>query len=38
VGAAAFLPNAGFILAPQFNAFIGVRGGDCLELGREVFL
>jgi hypothetical protein len=38
VGPAAFLADAGFILAPQFNAFIGVRGGDCLEFGGKVFL
>ena len=37
MGPAAFLPNAGFILAPQFDVFIGVRGGDCLKFGWEVF-
>jgi len=38
VGPAAFLPDAGFILTPQFDAFIGVGGGDCLKFAREVFL
>jgi hypothetical protein len=38
MGTAAFLPDAGFILAPQFNAFSGMRGGDVLECGREFFL
>jgi hypothetical protein len=37
VGAAAFLPDTGFILTPQFNAFVGVLGGDCLKFAREVF-
>jgi len=30
VSAAAFLPDAGFILAPQFDSLAGMRGGDCL--------
>jgi len=38
MGAAAFLADAGFILAPQFNGFVRVRGGDFLKFGREVFL
>ena len=38
VGTAAFLPDAGFILAPQFNSLAWVRGGDGLQLGGEFFL
>jgi hypothetical protein len=30
VGAAALLPDAGFILAPQFDRFAWVCGGDFL--------
>jgi hypothetical protein len=37
VSAAAFLPDTGFILAPQFNRFVGMRGGDFLQFGREFF-
>jgi hypothetical protein len=37
VGTAAFLPDAGFILTPQFNGFSGMRGGDFLECCREFF-
>jgi hypothetical protein len=37
VGAAAFLPDAGFILAPKLNGLVGMGGGDYLELGREFF-
>jgi hypothetical protein len=29
MGAAAFLPHAGFILAPQFNGLTWMRGSDC---------
>jgi len=35
VGTAAFLPDPGFILAPQFKRFAWVRGGDFLEFGGE---
>jgi hypothetical protein len=38
VGPAAFLADTGFILTPQLNVFIGMRGGDCLKFAREVFL
>jgi hypothetical protein len=37
VSAAAFLPDVGFVLAPQFNGLAGVGGGDGLEFGREFF-
>jgi hypothetical protein len=37
VSAAAFLPDAGFILAPQFNGLAGMGGGDCLQCGGEFF-
>jgi hypothetical protein len=30
MGTAAFVPDAPFILAPQFNDFSGMSGGDCL--------
>ena len=38
VSAAAFLADAGFILAPQLNGLAGMGGGDGLQLGREFFL
>lgn len=38
VGAAAFLPNAGFILTPQFDGFAGMRDGDFLQFAGELFL
>jgi hypothetical protein len=37
MGTAAFLPKAGFILAPQFNGLARMCGGDFLECGREFF-
>jgi len=37
VSAAAFLPDAGFILAPQLNGLAGVGGGDYLEFCGEFF-
>jgi len=37
VGAAAFLSDAGFVLAPQLNGLVGMGGGDGLEGGWEFF-
>ena len=38
VSASSFLTDAGFVLTPEFNGFFGMRGGDFLKFGREVFL
>ena len=35
--AAPFLPDAGFVLAPQFNGFVGMRGGQALQRDAEFF-
>ncbi len=37
VGAAAFLSDAGFILAPQLNGLAGMGGGDDLQCGGKFF-
>ena len=37
VGAATFLPDAGFILAPQLDGMAGMGGGDGRQLGGEFF-
>ena len=37
VSAAAFLPDAGFVLTPQLNGLAGMGGGDGLKCGGEFF-
>jgi hypothetical protein len=37
MSASSFLPDAGFVLAPEFNGFFGLRGGQALPCGAEFF-
>lgn len=37
MGASPFLPHPSFVLAPQFNGFVGMRGAQAVESGAEFF-